>query len=81
MIKLPIPNDLQQTISRWLLQGKAKAKLLSSLTSSLTHAHKYVGSDLGRSLVTCSQLKEGVNSGQMLLGGLVCIVPFKERVP
>ncbi len=61
-------------------QGKAKAKLLASLSSSLAQTRKYVGSEVGRVLVDTSGLQKGVNNGRVFLGGLVCVVPFKERV-
>ncbi|XP_064393711.1 tetratricopeptide repeat protein 5-like [Halichondria panicea] len=61
-------------------KGKAKAKLLASLSSSLAQTRKYVGSEVGRVLVDTSGLQKGVNNGRVFLGGLVCVVPFKERV-
>ncbi len=66
-------------ITLHVTQGKAKAKLLASLSSSLTQTRKY-GSEVGRVLVDTSGLQNGVNSGRVFLGGLVCVVPFKERV-
>lgn len=60
-------------------QGKAKAKLLNSLSSSLSQTQQYVSAEA--ILVGCSGLKKGVNTGRVFLGGLVAVVPFKERVP
>ena len=64
-----------------LVQGKAKPKVLSSLASSLAQSHKHLGPESEKVLASCSELKEGVNSGRVFLGGVVCVIPWKERVP
>jgi len=65
----------------YVQQGKAKAKLLSTLSSALGQTHKYLGAEIEDGLVTASQLKEGLNVNQVILGGLVCVIPSKDRVP
>lgn len=64
------------------LQGKVKAKVLSSVTQSLSSPDQYLTEELQeRRPVSLAELKDGTNPGCVVIVGVACVVPFKERVP
>ena len=81
---LPPPITTWECTSLWFnsfLQGKLKAKKLSTLVASVSTPDKYLGSYAGsKTPVTHSELAEGGNVGKVFVGGVIALITTKDRV-